>query len=87
MRTTTRKGEPRGRRLYYDDEGKVRCWSACSRAEQQLGANRRSSRNYLPIDGLPAYDVAVQELAFGAGSPAITRQRMVTVQAISGTAA
>ena len=40
-----------------------------------------------PIEGLAAYDKAVQELVFGADSPIIQDKRAVTVQAIGGTGA
>src|SRR5207237_2406232 len=40
---------------------------------------------YLPIDGIPAYDRAVQVLIFGADSEVVRSGRAVTVQAIGGT--
>jgi aromatic-amino-acid transaminase len=46
-----------------------------------------SPRTYLPIEGLAAYDKAVQELVFGADSAVIQEKRAVTVQAIGGTGA
>jgi len=42
-------------------------------------------RGYLPIDGIAAYDKAVQELVFGKGSPVVAERRVVTVQALGGT--
>jgi len=44
-------------------------------------------RGYLPIEGLAAYDAAVQKLLFGAGSPLIGSGRLVTAQALGGTGA
>lgn len=44
-------------------------------------------RTYLPIEGLGAYDKAVQELVFGADSAVIQEKRAVTVQALGGTGA
>jgi aromatic-amino-acid transaminase len=44
-------------------------------------------RTYLPIEGLAAYDKAVQELVFGADSAVIQEKRAVTVQAMGGTGA
>src|SRR5690606_2409005 len=44
-------------------------------------------RNYLPIDGLPAYDRAVRDLVLGAESPAVRSGRTVTVQTLGGTGA
>jgi aromatic-amino-acid transaminase len=46
-----------------------------------------SPRTYLPIEGLAAYDKAVQELVFGADSAVIQEKRAITVQAIGGTGA
>jgi aromatic-amino-acid transaminase len=48
---------------------------------------QQSPRTYLPIEGLAAYDKAVQELVFGADSAIIQEKRAVTVQALGGTGA
>src|SRR5712691_5762798 len=53
--------------VYYDDDGKVPLLECVRRAERQL-VEQAAPRNYLPIDGLPAYDRAVRELVFGADS-------------------
>jgi aromatic-amino-acid transaminase len=70
--------------VYYDDNGKVPVLECVRRAEQKL-AETPLPRNYLPIDGLQAYDRAVQELLFGADSAAVRDQRVVTVQTLGGT--
>jgi aromatic-amino-acid transaminase len=70
--------------VYYDDNGKVPLLDCVRRAEQQL-VEKAAPRSYLPIDGLPAYDKAVQGLVFGADSPAVAQSRAVTVQALGGT--
>ncbi|MBI2294949.1 MAG: aspartate/tyrosine/aromatic aminotransferase [Betaproteobacteria bacterium] len=70
--------------VYYDDDGKVPVLECVRRAEQQL-AESPLARNYLPIDGLQAYDRAVQELLFGAQSEALRARRVVTVQTLGGT--
>ncbi len=70
--------------IYYDDNGKIPLLECVRRAERQLLENS-PPRGYLPIDGLPEYDRAVQALVFGADSPAIKDQRVVTVQALGGT--
>jgi aromatic-amino-acid transaminase len=44
-----------------------------------------AARNYLPIDGLAAYDKAVQSLVFGADSAAVKEGRIITVQTLGGT--
>src|SRR6185503_11951165 len=40
---------------------------------------------YLPIDGLAAYDKAVQELVFSPESKQVKEKRVVTIQAIGGS--
>jgi aromatic-amino-acid transaminase len=72
--------------IYYGDDGKVPLLECVRRAEMQLAQNA-APRSYLPIDGLPAYDRAVRELVFGADSPAVNENRVVTVQALGGTGA
>jgi aromatic-amino-acid transaminase len=70
--------------VYYDDAGKVPLLDCVRRAEgERLKA--APPRSYLPIDGLAAYDRAVQELVFGRDFPAVKEKRIVTVQAIGGT--
>jgi aromatic-amino-acid transaminase len=70
--------------VYTDDGGKVPVLQCVRRAEQDL-ASSPLPRNYLPIDGLQAYDRAVQEIVFGAGTPAVTDGRIITVQTLGGT--
>ena len=53
-------------------------------AEKKLGENA-TPRNYLPIDGIAAYDRAVQETLFGKDTPAVKDGRIVTVQTLGGT--
>jgi aromatic-amino-acid transaminase len=70
--------------VYYDDAGKVPLLECVRRAEQ-LRVQSGAPKSYLPIDGLQAYDVAVQTLVFGAGAPVLADKRVVTVQALGGT--
>ena len=70
--------------IYYDDTGKVPVLECVRRAEHAL-AEKAAPRAYLPIDGLAAYDKAVQTLVFGADSPALKDNRIVTVQSLGGT--
>src|SRR5690349_9436380 len=65
--------------VYTDDNGKIPLLE-CVRAAEEQRMKNSPHRGYLPIDGLQAYDQAVQELVFGRKSPNI-----VTVQAIGGT--
>ncbi len=70
--------------VYYDDSGKVPLLECVKRAEK-LRMETAPNRGYLPIDGLAAYDRAVQALVFGADAPAVRDKRIVTVQALGGT--
>jgi aromatic-amino-acid transaminase len=67
--------------VYYGDDGKIPLLECVKRAEQQR-MKTSPHRGYLPIDGLAAYDKAVQALVFGAES-----KNIVTVQALGGTGA
>jgi aromatic-amino-acid transaminase len=70
--------------VYYDDNGKVPLLECVKRAEQQR-VQSGAPKAYLPIDGLQAYDQAVQALVFGADAAVIRERRVVTVQALGGT--
>jgi aromatic-amino-acid transaminase len=70
--------------VYCDDSGKVPVLDCVRRAEQKL-AQGPLAKNYLPIDGIPAYDRAVQQVLFGAQSEAMGQGRIVTVQTLGGT--
>ena len=70
--------------VYYDDAGKVPLLECVRRAESER-LKAAPPRNYLPIDGLAAYDRSVQELVFGKEFAALIEKRIVTVQAIGGT--
>jgi aromatic-amino-acid transaminase len=72
--------------VYYDDNGKVPLLS-CVRKAEALLMEQPAPRSYLPIDGLAAYDKAVQELVFGADSAVIQERRAITVQSLGGTGA
>ena len=72
--------------VYYDDNGKVPLLACVRKAEAML-IEQHTPRTYLPIEGLAAYDKAVQELVFGADSPIIQEKRAITVQAVGGTGA
>jgi aromatic-amino-acid transaminase len=70
--------------VYYDDAGKLPLLKCVAQAEAQLQSSPKP-RGYLPIDGIAAYDKAVQSLVFGEGSPVLTEGRVATVQALGGT--
>jgi aromatic-amino-acid transaminase len=70
--------------VYYDDNGKLPLLACVQKAEQVMMA-KPSARGYLPIDGIAAYDSAVQALVFGAQSPSVLAKRVATVQCLGGT--
>ncbi len=72
--------------VYFDDQGKLPVLACVSAAEKQLMESPKA-KGYLPIDGIAAYDKAVQALVFGADSEAVTSGRVATVQALGGTGA
>jgi aromatic-amino-acid transaminase len=69
--------------MYYDEEGKLPLLRCVVEAEKRM-AEKPAARGYLPIDGIAAYDRAVQSLVFG-DDPAVAAGRVATVQALGGT--
>jgi aromatic-amino-acid transaminase len=65
--------------VYTDDAGKIPLLECVRHAESER-LKSVPHRGYLPIDGLGAYDKAVQELVFGS-----RKENIVTVQALGGT--
>jgi len=72
--------------VYYDDNGKVPVLECVRLAEKKM-AESVTPRNYLPIDGMAAYNKAVQSLVFGADSEVVKSGRALTVQTLGGTGA
>ena len=70
--------------VYTDDQGKLPLLKCVAAAEKQM-SEAPKARGYLPIDGIVAYDKAVQGLVFGAEHPAVKAGRIATAQAIGGT--
>jgi aromatic-amino-acid transaminase len=70
--------------VYYDENGKLPLLQCVQQAEK-LMMETPKARGYLPIDGIAAYDGAVQGLVFGAESAAVKAGRIATVQALGGT--
>jgi aromatic-amino-acid transaminase len=70
--------------VYFNDEGKLPVLKCVAEAERQL-LEAPKAKGYLPIDGIAAYDKAVQGLVFGEGSAVLQQGRVATVQAIGGT--
>ncbi|MBM1189538.1 amino acid aminotransferase [Pseudomonas weihenstephanensis] len=72
--------------VYCNEEGRIPLLRAVIEAET-IRVAQHASRGYLPIDGIAAYDQAVQTLLFGAESPLLAAGRVITTQAVGGTGA
>lgn len=72
--------------VYCNEEGRIPLLRAVVEAET-IRAAQHASRGYLPIDGIAAYDQAVQKLLFGKDSPLLAAGRVVTAQSVGGTGA
>jgi aromatic-amino-acid transaminase len=70
--------------VYFDDNGKLPLLQ-CVQAAEKMMMEAPKARGYLPIDGIAAYDKAVQALVFGADSAALKAGRVATIQALGGT--
>jgi aromatic-amino-acid transaminase len=70
--------------VYYDDNGKIPLLGAVREAER-VRLEGAPARGYLPIEGVAAYNTAVQQLLFGAGSALLTAGRVATFEALGGT--
>ncbi len=68
--------------VYTDENGKLPLLKAVAAAEKLL-LEAPKAKGYLPIDGIAAYDKAVQALVFG--DEAVASGRIATVQALGGT--
>ncbi|MBU9125276.1 aspartate/tyrosine/aromatic aminotransferase [Burkholderia multivorans] len=72
--------------VYTNEDGKIPLLRAVREAEKAR-VDAGLPRGYLPIDGIAAYDAAVQKLLLGNDSPLIAAGRVVTAQALGGTGA
>ncbi len=72
--------------VYMTNEGKTPIMKAVKEAERQLLANE-TTKNYLTIDGVQAYNAQTQILLFGENAEVITSGRAKTAQSLGGTGA
>jgi aromatic-amino-acid transaminase len=72
--------------VYFDDAGKLPLLDAVKQVERAR-LESLPSHGYLPIDGLAAYNKAVQAMLFGKDSPLLAEGKVVTAQALGGTGA
>ncbi|OTA15071.1 aromatic amino acid aminotransferase [Xenorhabdus vietnamensis] len=87
------KNDPRAEKinlsigLYYDEQGITPKLQAVAVAEEQMSALPQSASLYLPMEGLLAYRVAIQELLFGKEHPLLNQKRIATIQTVGGSGA
>lgn len=72
--------------VYKDATGNTPIPASVKEAEDRL-LHSEKSKTYLPIDGLPAFNLATQNLLFGADHAILRDKRAVTAQAPGGTGA
>ncbi len=70
--------------VYFGEDGKMPLLQCVQKAEKLL-MEKPTARNYLPIDGIAAYDNAVKALVFGAESEPVKSGRVATIQGLGGT--
>jgi aromatic-amino-acid transaminase len=70
--------------VYFGEDGKMPLLQCVQKAEKLL-MEKPTARNYLPIDGIAAYDQAVKALVFGADSEPVKSGRVATIQGLGGT--
>lgn len=72
--------------IYQDANGKVPILESVKKAAA-IWASTEDTKSYLPIDGLPTYNTATQELIFGNNSSVLAEKRVATIQAVGGSGA
>ena len=72
--------------VYFDDNGKIPLLGAVKIAEKKR-LEAMPPRGYQPIEGLAAYNQAVQTLLFGKESALLAEGRVITAEALGGTGA
>lgn len=72
--------------VYKDETGNTPILTSVKKAEQQL-LDKETTKNYLSIDGIPAFARCTLEILFGKDSSVISEQRAHTAQTPGGTGA
>ncbi len=72
--------------IYQDAHGKVPILESVKKAAA-IWAATEDTKSYLPIDGVPTYNSATQELIFGKNSAALSEKRVATIQTVGGSGA
>lgn len=72
--------------VYTDERGETPVMGVVKAAERRL-LEGESTKNYLGIEGLPAFNERVPRLVFGDDHPALAEGRIATAQTVGGTGA
>jgi aromatic-amino-acid transaminase len=72
--------------IYFDDEGRIPVLDCVKKAEAQL-LDKGGAKPYLPIEGHADFRRGVQTLLFGAGSAAVAKGRVATLQTVGSSSA
>src|SRR5215475_12052563 len=75
-----------GAGVYQDGAGKIPILGVVQEAQERL-LEKEETKNYMPIDGIPAFNQQAQSFLLGADSGVLAGARAVTVQALGGTGA
>ena len=70
--------------VYNDDSGKLPLLRAVKTAEDDR-VRKSLARGYQPIEGMAAYNKAVQNLLFGEDHPVLKEGRAITIDSLGGT--
>lgn len=73
--------------LYYNEQNIIPQLRAVSAAEDYLEQQPKNASSYLPMEGLQSYRTAIQHLLFDAKHPALTANRIATIQTLGGSGA
>ncbi len=70
--------------IYFDDAGRIPMLTSVREAEWRV-VKEAGARPYLPMEGAANFRSAVQQLLFGADSPAAQAGRVVTIQTVGSS--
>lgn len=73
--------------LYYNEEGLTPVMDAIAVAKKKLSTRADSPSLYLPMSGMPAYCMEVQNLLFADAPEVIQEERIATIQTLGGSGA
>lgn len=73
--------------LYYNENSIVPQLDTIIEAQKRIAPKNTQTKLYLPMEGFKPYREAIQNLLFGANSPAVEQGRVATIQTLGGSGA